>query len=183
MHEEGKEDREHGQLDDLSCSLISLWISLRRFTVTSTPLSLPGLGTWSCVEEKGLANFTLKFTPWTFQPNQEITVMACQGTNVASVRLTLLHLYLSQIHFVHCYKPSHKTGGMTGSSSAEETGERLGSVLFSLSQILSLANPSSAKNHISKTTFLPSTATRFTWGWYLGHPPNAQICYCPCELQ
>lgn len=61
--------------------------------------------------------------------------MTCRGTNVA---LTLLHLHLLNIHFVHCYKPSHKAAGMTGFHSTEETGERLGSVLLSLSQESSL---------------------------------------------
>lgn len=61
MHEEGKEDREQGQLDDLL--LLSDFSSLRRFTVTSKPLSFPGLDTWSCVEGKGLASFSLKLIP------------------------------------------------------------------------------------------------------------------------
>lgn len=113
--------------------------------------------------------------------------MAWQGTDVAFLKLTPLHLYLLLNHFVCCYKSSQVTSGMTRFSSTEETGERLGSVLLSLSGFFSCQSLLSQESH--KQDQVPPIHCHQIHLVLIfravsrGHSPNARICYCPCELQ
>lgn len=116
-------------------------------------------------------------------------VITCQGTSAASLILLLLQILIllpnasifSKFTSFIVINHHAKLLAWLHFSSTEKPGARLGSVLFNLSQVSSLAKPSYAKNHVSKTFLLPSAVTRLTWSYYYlrlwvvgqgGHPPT-----------